>query len=304
MASFCIIDDDPAVRAMLSNIIEESGLGEVVGTARGGEEGARVVFDTRPDIVLIDWLMPDQDGLETLEQLKAQGFRGKCVMISQIEDREMVGEAYRSGIEFFIRKPINRIEVETVLGRVGEHSELSRYLSELRSSLSRLERIGQAPPGRAFEPSSKRRSASDVLRPIYMNLGILGEAGCADMTAIMENLLRRGQPDCFPPLRRLYEEAAAVHKASPKEIDKEAKAVEQRIRRTITAALTHLASLGLTDYGNPKFEHYAPLYFDFEDVRAKMKEIDEGHGDGRNKVGIKKFLQVMYLEMKDRLEAE
>lgn len=303
MASYCIIDDDPAVRAMLAHIIESGGLGEVVGTARGGEEGVRVVTETSPDIVLIDWLMPDQDGIETLERLRLQGFGGKCVMISQIEDSEMVGEAYRSGIEFFLRKPINRIEVESVLSRVSEHAELSRYLTELRTSLSKLERFGKMTAQAGFS-SAKRRGAAEVLRPIYMNLGILGEAGCADITSIMEGLIRSGARGEFPPLRQLYEEAAAHRGGTSREIEREAKAVEQRIRRTVAAALTHLASIGLTDYGNPKFEHYAPLYFDFEDVRAKMKEIDEAHGEGRTKVSIKKFLQVMYLEMLDGMELD
>ncbi|OWA36624.1 histidine kinase [Saccharibacillus sp. O16] len=303
MASYCIIDDDPAVRAMLEQIIEGSGLGEVVGTARGGEEGVRVVAETSPDIVLIDWLMPDQDGLETLERLRSQGFGGACIMISQIEDQEMVGEAYRSGIEFFLRKPINRIEVESVLSKVSEHAELSRYLKELRTSLSRLEGFGRT-AGRSDTPAAKRRGAAEVLRPIYMNLGILGEAGCVDMTTIMEGLIRRGVSSDFPPLRQLYEEAAALRVGQRRDIEREAKAVEQRIRRTVSAALTHLASIGLTDYGNPKFEHYAPLYFDFEDVRAKMKEIDEAHGEGRTKVSIKKFLQVMYLDMQDGMERD
>jgi len=301
MASFCIIDDDPAVRAMLTNIIEQSGLGEVVGTAKGGEEGVRVALETSADVVLIDWLMPDQDGLETLQQLQAEGFRGKYVMISQIEDREMVGEAYRTGIEFFIRKPINRIEVESVLSRVSEHAELSQYLNELKTSLSRLDQIGAA--GRSGTPVVKRRSVAEVLRPIYMNLGILGEAGCTDVTAIMEYLVQRGEQSDFPPLRQLYEEAAAQRGIGAQGSEREIKAVEQRIRRTVIVALSHLASIGLTDYGNPKFEHYAPLYFDFEDVRAKMKEIDEEQSEGRTKVSIKKFLQVMYLEMLDGLEA-
>lgn len=36
-----------------------------------------------------------------------------------------------------------------------------------------------------------------------------------------------------------------------------------------------MASIGLTDYSNPKFEYYAPLYFDFQDIRMKMKVMDE-----------------------------
>ncbi|MFD1991439.1 response regulator [Paenibacillus nicotianae] len=301
--SFCIVDDDPATRAMLENIIKESQLGEVIGTARGGEEGTRIILETHPDVVLIDWLMPDQDGLETITQLKRQGYHGKYVMISQIENQEMVGEAYQSGIEFFIRKPINRIEVESVLSRVSEHTEIKHYLNELKSSLSKLDTLSQISPYTSSSTSVQPRTVDDMVRPIYMNLGIVGESGCGDLTAIMEILLeQQGKPGSFPPLRQLYEAAASRYKHTPREVDKEAKAIEQRIRRTVTTALNHLASIGLTDYGNPKFEHYAPLYFDFEDIRAKMKEIDEERDDGKSKVSIKKFLQVLYLEALDQMK--
>ena len=71
----------------------------------------------------------------------------------------------------------------------------------------------------------------------------------------------------------------------------------QRIRRTVLTALTNLASIGLTDYSNHKFEHYAPLYFDFQDVRMKMRAMEEEQAsDNKSKVNIKKFLQVFYME--------
>ncbi|WP_025702723.1 response regulator, partial [Paenibacillus forsythiae] len=145
--SFCIVDDDRSARRMLQHIIEDSGLGEVAGTAESGQEGVRLILEESPDIVLMDLLMPDQDGIETIRSLQAQGCKSKFVMISQIENQDMVGRAYESGIEFFIRKPINRIEVETVLRRVNERYAMSRYLDEIKSSLEKLEglQFGGAP---------------------------------------------------------------------------------------------------------------------------------------------------------------
>ena len=57
------------------------------------------------------------------------------------------------------------------------------------------------------------------------------------------------------------------------DIKKESKAIEQRIRRTILAAVNNLASLGCVDYTNPEFEYYAPRYFDFQEIQ-KSDEID------------------------------
>ncbi|MCO6062872.1 glutamine utilization two-component system response regulator GlnL, partial [Pseudomonas sp. MOB-449] len=78
-------------------------------------------------ILLIDLLMPGRDGIETIRQIQ-NTYSGKIVMISQVEAKEMVGEAYSLGIEYFIHKPINRIEIVTVLQKVKERIELEHSI--------------------------------------------------------------------------------------------------------------------------------------------------------------------------------
>jgi two-component system, response regulator YcbB len=293
--TFCIVDDDASARRMLQYIIEDSGLGEVVGMAEGGQDGVTLILSENPDIVLMDLLMPDLDGIETINSLQAQGCKSKFVMISQIENGDMVGRAYRSGIEFFIRKPINRFEVEAVLHKVNERYAINRYLDEIKSSLEKLEGLQfGAPP----LPQAKR-TVREILQPILMNMGMIGESGSRDLITIMELLSARGDAGSLPPLKDIYEMAAATYKEDARDIAKESKAIEQRLRRALAAGLSNLASIGLSDYGNPKFEHYAPLYFDFEDVRLKMKEIEQGKETAKIKVNIKKFLQVLYLELQE-----
>lgn len=293
--SFCIVDDDASARRMLQYIIEDSGLGEVVGMAEDGQAGVRLILSECPDIVLMDLLMPNQDGIETIHSLQTQGCRSKFVMISQIENSDMVGRAYRSGIEFFIRKPINRIEVEAVLHKVNERYAINRYLDEIKSSLEKLEGLQFGPPPL---PAAKR-TAREILQPILMNMGMIGESGSRDLIAMMELLSESNDNENLPPLKELYVRLASTYKESATDIAKESKAIEQRLRRALSAGLSNLASIGLTDYGNPKFEHYAPLYFDFEDVRLKMKEMEQGKETGKVKVNIKKFLQVLYLELQE-----
>ncbi|WP_379136686.1 response regulator [Paenibacillus sp. sgz500958] len=295
--TFCIVDDDAGARRMLQYIIEDSGLGEVGGMAEGGGDGVTLILSESPDIVLMDLLMPDQDGIETIRSLQEQGCKSKFVMISQIENGDMVSRAYRSGIEFFIRKPINRIEVEAVLRKVHERYAINRYLDEIKSSLEKLEGLQIGAP---LMPAAKR-TVREILQPILMNMGMIGESGSRDLIAMMELVSDRDDAGNLPPLKELYEKLAATTKQSPEDIAKESKAIEQRLRRAIAAGLSNLASVGLTDYGNPKFEHYAPLYFDFEEVRLKMKEIEQGKETGKVKVNIKKFLQVLYLELQEGL---
>ena len=101
----------------------------------------------------------------------------------------------------------------------------------------------------------------------------------------------------MPPLKDLYE-AVAEEDGSNVDIKKESKAIEQRIRRTILAAVNNLASLGSVDYTNPEFEYYAPRYFDFQEIRNQMKQIQEdSNGPTKVKINSKKFLQMLYLEI-------
>ncbi len=108
---FFIADDDRAVRSILRQIIEDEDLGEAVGEADDGSqvEGHMLQFK-QIDILLIDLLKPGRDGIETIRQIQ-KTYSGKIVMISQVEAKEMVGEAYSLGIEYFIHKPILKLSL-------------------------------------------------------------------------------------------------------------------------------------------------------------------------------------------------
>ncbi len=65
-----ILDDDKNVIRILQKIIKDKELGEVVGVARDGKDGLEEIKATMPDIVLIDLLMPEIDGLTVVKELK------------------------------------------------------------------------------------------------------------------------------------------------------------------------------------------------------------------------------------------
>lgn len=283
------MDDDTASRRMLNKIITEEELGLVIGEAESGEKSIPLVLSTRPDFVLIDLLMPQLDGIETIEQLRMQGFEGQFIMISQIVNKEMVGEAYEKGIEFFIHKPINRIEVRSILTKTAERFQLRHSLMTIRESLAHID---------SSHSAQKQRSVKDIVLSILNDMGIAGEAGSKDIVAMMEFLLEKNDSSALlPPLKKLYEAVASMNKSDPISIKKEVKSIEQRIRRAIVAALNNLASMGVIDYTNPKFEDYAPRFFEFQEVRLRMKELDSDRNEPMKvKINIKKFLQALYLE--------
>ncbi|MBO1914810.1 DNA-binding domain-containing protein, partial [Microvirga sp. 3-52] len=74
-----------------------------------------------------------------------------------------------------------------------------------------------------------------------------------------------------------------------------------RIRRTIIAAVNNLASLGSIDFTNPEFEYYAPRFFDFAEIRIRMKQIQANEDTPMKvKVNSKKFIQMLYREVVDK----
>lgn len=285
---YFIVDDDRASRMMLTKIIEEGQLGTVIGEASNGESAINQVLAIQPDFVLIDLLMPKLDGIATIEKLRENHFEGQFIMISQVVNKEMVGEAYEKGVEFFIHKPINKIEVEMVLRKIEEQYRLKHSIQAIRQSLSNFE-----------TPNVKqtKNTTRDYVHSILNDMGVIGEVGSEDITKIIEFLLMHNNKITpLPPLKELYEEVASVTKTTVEDITKESKAIEQRIRRTIIAAMTNLANLGIVDYTNTEFEYYAPRYFDFNEIRALMDQI-ENEEQRKAKVNIKKFMQVLYSDV-------
>lgn len=293
---FFLIEDDPVVRKMLEKLIDESELGEVVGCAEEGLH-VRAADLLHVDVVLIDLLMPGRDGIQTIKALREEGFAGTFIMISQVENKETIGQAYLHGIDTYIQKPINRYEVLSVLKRVADHMSAVRSLESIRQVLKGFET--QTADAAVSKPSAIEQQAQQLL----LLLGVAGEAGSADVLLVVRWLAEqeaKGLPVReLPPLKELY--AGLVQREyglSPTETAKEARAMEQRIRRLVLQAFTHLASLGLTDYTNPTFEHFAPRLFDFGDIRRRMKELERGQAETECRMNVRKFLTAFFLELK------
>ena len=73
-------------------------------------------------------------------------------------------------------------------------------------------------------------------------------------------------------------------------VEKEAKTIEQRVRRAITKALQNVASMGVEDYYNERFQTYSTALFDFKEVRQEM-DYSNGKSCYRGKINVKKFIE-------------
>lgn len=305
MIRFFLIEDDAVVRRMLERIIQDSGLGEIVGQA---SDGNQVSIDQLfgVDVIIIDLLMPELDGIQTIKKLQAEGFAGRFIMVSQVENKEMIGEAYLQGIDTFIQKPINRLEVMSVLKRVADYLSLEASLLTIRKSLQILDIKGKQEPA---DFGSKPASFSELdglaqkAQQLLLQLGIASEAGAPDLVLIIQWLAqeeRRGDQLRDIQLKELYLQILLkLHGTLDEQsMGKEVRAMEQRIRRMVLQAFNHLSSLGLTDYANPTFEHFAPRLFDFQEIRQRMQELEAGEKTTKCRISVRKFLSVFLMEAK------
>jgi two-component system response regulator YcbB len=299
---FYIIDDDEVVRSMLAQIIEDEDLGKVVGEAEDGSLLDQQMLTLKNiDILFIDLLMPIQDGIKTIRQLKPS-FKGKIIMVSQVESKEMIGEAYLLGVEYFIIKPINRIEVLTVIQKVIERIRLEKSIQDIQKSLNTVLNLDYRQSLQEKHNNEKHiRTSSQFL---LSELGIATENGSKDLLDMLDYLYQYEQDNRFeqefPILEEIFVNLARKRlgeSAAETELKREVKASKQRVRRAIYQSLNHLASLGLTDFLNPKFENYASKFFDFTTVRRKMTELNN-ESTSPARIDTKKFIQVLYFESK------
>ena len=292
---FMLIDDDAAIRSMLQDVIEDYDLGEVIDSFDNTQQlNAELLRLHAIDILIIDMLMPEQDGVQAVKMIKPD-FNGKVIMLSQVENKDLIGNAYQLGVDYYITKPLNRIEIVSVIRTVSEHLRLKKLVYNIEDNLHTALLPGNSRGEEA--PVSIRTRGQAILD----TLGISADAGYHDLLDILEELSQRPEKSLDAPclkLKNLFLKLAE-HRQNENP-QKAAKAIEQRLRRTIYQALINLASVGIVDYANPKFEDYAPRYFDFSEIRRVMQSLENEEKPPISAVHInlKKFLHTLVADAK------
>jgi len=116
-ARVLIVDDSMYMRTVLKNILTEAGL-EVVGEAGKGEDGYTLATELNPDLITLDNIMPDINGLVVLKRLKEVGHSAKVVMISAVGQDAMIKEAKELGASSYITKPFSPEKVLETLDAI------------------------------------------------------------------------------------------------------------------------------------------------------------------------------------------
>ena len=279
--NFYLVDDDSNIRNILKLIIRDRKLGNVCGSCGDPVEALEDISFAHPDIVIVDLLMPEMDGISFVSKLKQTNPDIAFIMLSQVSSKDMISDAYESGIEFYIHKPLNSVEVESVIRTVCQTVTMRQTLEKMQSLLSHD--LKQLSNHTAANVKQTEKKYITKLKNVLQKLGIIGEIGSKDIIALIDFLVEHGQTVDDSTLNEL----CGQFSDNPK-------SVEQRIRRAANAGMVNLAHLGLEDYSNDIFMEYSTTLDNFEQVRKEMDFI-RGKSDKHGNVKIKNFLNALML---------
>ncbi|WP_298393144.1 response regulator [uncultured Azonexus sp.] len=116
--SVVIVDDNDMMRTILRGILRGEEY-DVVGEARNGALAVEVVERMKPDIVCMDVLMPEKNGLEAMIEIKQSLPETEFIMITGSADPETVQDAIMNGAGGFIVKPFNAARVLDALKKAA-----------------------------------------------------------------------------------------------------------------------------------------------------------------------------------------
>jgi CheY-like chemotaxis protein len=126
-----IVDDSRSTLAKLEGVLRKLGFVELVGTATDGAMAITVVGQKRPDLVLMDIVMPGLDGISALRLLRSQQPKLRVAIVSSVGGTaSRAGEAFRLGAVQVIAKPFEPEQIESLLARELVHK---RSLAEPRT---------------------------------------------------------------------------------------------------------------------------------------------------------------------------
>ncbi len=140
-----VVDDDELVRMIVREALEQSGL--EVCEAASGVQALELFADSRPDIVVLDVMMPGLDGFATCAKLRGSlgGSRVPILIMTGLDDAESIAHAYDQGATDFITKPLNPVILSHRVRYMlrGSHTLDALLKSEARLGLAqRIAKIG------------------------------------------------------------------------------------------------------------------------------------------------------------------
>lgn len=125
-----ICDDHEVIRSGLTALLSETGI-EVVGEAANGKEALKQAIKLKPDVILLDIRMPDGDGLQALDKIRAKVPTAKVVILSTYDNPTYIARAVASGATDYVLKGSSRDDLLGVI-KAAAAGESPYHAGELK----------------------------------------------------------------------------------------------------------------------------------------------------------------------------
>jgi response regulator NasT len=139
MMRILIAEDDPVIGLALCQRVRALGH-ETVGLAGDGAEAIALATELTPDLYLFDIDMPKVDGLSAASELARRGLRRPVVVITGVEDPDLIERSIATGVSAYLAKPVNDRELDAAIKlaalRHTEYLDLEAEVSEARQALA------------------------------------------------------------------------------------------------------------------------------------------------------------------------
>ncbi len=116
----CIVDDHQIIIDGIASLLHNNDTIEVVGSANSGKEAPLLIQQHHPDILLMDYFMPEQDGIVTSTQLVREFPDLKIIMLTVHDSVGLIQDALKSGVKGYVLKNINKNQLVEAIVKVAE----------------------------------------------------------------------------------------------------------------------------------------------------------------------------------------
>jgi two-component system OmpR family response regulator len=104
-----VVDDEPSIVDAVATALRYEGF--EVDEATGGREALRSVAEREPDLVVLDWMLPDLEGIEVGRRMRERGFKSAILFLTAKDAVENKIEALRAGGDDYVTKPFSLAEI-------------------------------------------------------------------------------------------------------------------------------------------------------------------------------------------------
>ena len=171
-----VIDDDPSFCSLIKSFLEKKGF--LVNEAHTAREGLKTVYEEKFDLILIDYRLPDLDGLELLKNIKKKYFHMPVIIMTNYSNIRTAVTAMKLGAFEYVTKPINPDEILITIG----NALASVNEKEPEEKRSRPQKAGSSGQSLMFVEGKSSTSQQvqkhiELVAPTNLSVIVEGESG-------------------------------------------------------------------------------------------------------------------------------